>query len=219
MEYDDHDHFCRGPRPYGSYDIVQRNNTARQHLKNDCRGLNSDFESQNCSSNTTQLIMDSMYRSQNVSKILQNAQDLSNNLTQKMSKMQSIEMIPFRNSKTIDKNSLGNYSLQSCPTKLQGLQRVSQYIQSLPDRSTYEMTHNQLTHHEHDELFLNIESLPSPNEVVDIASSPVPPPAPPDPSNSESRLRKRSPTTGERIFNALRSVTSQSYIDASEFYK
>ncbi|XP_051171205.1 uncharacterized protein LOC127288043 [Leptopilina boulardi] len=218
LEYDDHDHFCRGPRPYGSYDIVQRNNTARQHLKNDSRGLNSDFESQNCSNNTTQLIMDSMYRSQNVSKILQNAQDLSNNLTQKMSKMQSIEMIPFRNSKTIDKNSLGNYSLQSCPTKLQGLQRVSQYIQSLPDRSTYEMTHNQLTHHEHDELFLNIESLPSPNEVVDNASSPVPPPAPPDPSNSESRLRKRSPTTGERIFNALRSVTSQSYIDASEFY-
>lgn len=221
LEYDDHDHYCRGPQPYGSYDIVQRNNTVRQHIKNNSRVLSSDYGLENCPNNKTQLIMESMYRSQNVSRMLQNAQDLSDNMIPKVNNLQNIEMIPFRNSKSGEKNSLENYSLHSSPSKLQGLQRVSQYIQSLPDRSTYEISQNDLFHHDHNELFLHIDSMPSPNEVVDSASSPVPPPppAPPDPSDSESRLRKRSPTTGERIFNALRSVTSQSYIDASEFYK
>ncbi|XP_043476086.1 uncharacterized protein LOC122507443 isoform X1 [Leptopilina heterotoma] len=221
LEYDDHDHFCRGPQPYGSYDIVQRNNTVRQHIKNNSRVLSSDYGLENCPNNKTQLIMESMYRSQNVSRMLQNAQDLSDNMIPKVNNLQNIEMIPFRNSKSAEKNSMENYSLHSSPSKLQGLQRVSQYIQSLPDRSTYEISQNDLFHHDHNELFLHIDSMPSPNEVADSASSPVPPPppAPPDPSDSESRLRKRSPTTGERIFNALRSVTSQSYIDASEFYK
>lgn len=218
MEYDDHDHFSRGLQPYGSYDIVQRNNTI-QHVRNDSKGLNNGFGLQKCPNTTPQTVRESMYRAHTVSKMLQNAQNLSNNLSQKVNEMQSIEMIPFRNSKFVEESSLGTYNLHSSPSKIQGLQRVSQYIQSLPDRPTYQSPHYHLSHREHEEYLLHIDSLPSPNEVVDIASSPVPPPAPPDPPNSESLLRKSNPTTGERIFNALRSVTSQSYIDASEFYK
>ena len=217
FEYDDHDNFCRAPQPYGSYDIVQRNSAGRQHVRHESRVMNNSFGLQNCANTTTQTIMESAYRPQTVSKMLQNAQDLSSHLTQKVNEIQSIEMVPFRSNTPIQEDSLGNYSLQNySPTKLQGLQRVSQYIQSLPDRPTYEKSYNHIPNQEpHEGFYLDIDSMSSPN-----ATSPVPPPAPPDPPpNSGSMLRKNSPTTGERIFNALRSVTSQSYIDASEFYK
>lgn len=219
FEYDDRDKFCRASQPYGSYNIVQWNSAARQHIMHESKGISNSFGIQNCSNITTQTDMDSIYRPQTVSKILQNAQDLSNHLTQKVNEIQSIEMIPFRCITPVKEDSLGNYSLHSSPTKLQGLQRVSEYIQNLPDRSTYDTSHNHLSHHEDEGFFRDIDSMSSPNAVVDNATSPVPPPAPPDPPNSGSVLRKNRPTTGERIFNALRSVTSQSYIDASEFYK
>lgn len=57
------------------------------------------------------------------------------------------------------------------------------------------------------------------NNKEDPASSPVPPPPPAPPDPPKDKTPKNGLTTGERIFSALRSVTSQSYIDASEFYK
>ena len=219
FDYDDHDNSFRTTQPYGSYDIVQINNSVRQHMRNESRGHNNSFALQNCANTTTQTVMETIYRPQTASKMLQSAHDLSNNTSQKVNEMQSIEMIPFRSNTPVQEDSLENYSLHSSPTKLQGLQRVSQYIQSLPDRPSYEVSHNHVSYHDHEQFYMDMESMSSPDAVVDNASSPVPPPAPPDPPNSGSSLRENGPTTGERIFNALRSVTSQSYIDASEFYK
>lgn len=61
-----------------------------------------------------------------------------------------------------------------------------------------------------------IQSLPD-LPIYDSMNELPPPPAPPDPPKDVPK--KNEPTTGERIFNALRLVTSQSYIDASEFYR
>ncbi|XP_033215383.1 uncharacterized protein LOC117171857 [Belonocnema kinseyi] len=216
FEYNDHDNFCQASQPYGSYDIVQRNSAARQHTMHESTEISRSFGLRNCNNITTQTSIDSICRPQTVSKILQNAQVLSNHLTQKVNEIQNIEMVPFRT--PVQEDSLGNYSLHSSPTKLQGLQRVSEYIQNLPDRSMYDTSHNHLSYHEHEGFFRDIHFMTSPNGVVEKTTSFVPPPALPNPPNSGTMLRKNGPTTGERIFNALRSVTSQSYIDASEFY-
>ncbi|XP_058807672.1 uncharacterized protein LOC131673590 [Phymastichus coffea] len=78
---------------------------------------------------------------------------------------------------------------------LRDLDRITRYIQSLPDSAD----------------FYDDEAASDEPASSAAPPPPPPPPAPPDKADQE-------PTTGERIFKALRAVTSQSYIDASEFY-
>lgn len=88
---------------------------------------------------------------------------------------------------------------------LQDLERITRYIQSLPDAGHFYDEQMMRDEDEEDDEDGEEEEIASP-------AAPPPPPAPPDKQPSE-------PTTGEKIFKALRAVTSQSYIDASEFYK
>ncbi|XP_017891296.1 uncharacterized protein LOC108631686 [Ceratina calcarata] len=198
---------------YGSYDIVQRNHMIRQHVRNDSRGSPSSFGMTNSSNTASQTMMESIYGSEELSKMLQSAQNLSDDLDRKCSEMQSIEMTPFRSLQ----EDIGSSYLFREP---QGLQKVSQYIQSLPDFPVYDPMNELGLHQDQDRVHYDDAIQGSINAMKvngDSASSPIPPPpAPPDPPTDVPK--KNEPTTGERIFNALRLVTSQSYIDASEFY-
>jgi len=197
---------------YNGYEIVQRNHVTRPYIRNETRSLANNFNAMNSSSNASQMIMESIYGPQKVSKILQSSEELNGDLNRKNSEMQNIEMTPFTSASS-HKEDIDPYIFHA-----QDLQRVSQYIQSLPDLPVYDSM-NELQ--ARPLLFTNTiqGSIGDETKVAsESASSPIPPPpAPPDPP--QEIPKKNSPTTGEKIFSALRSVTSQSYIDASEFYK
>ncbi|KAG7206386.1 hypothetical protein KM043_003750 [Ampulex compressa] len=194
---------------YGSYDIVQRSHGIRQHTRNDSRIPQAPFATPNSANSTSQTIMESIYGPEALTKMLHGAQSLGNDLDRKSNEAQSIEMTPFRSSSL--QEDIGSAYLFR---EAQGLQRVSQYIQSLPDLPIYESVNEHSMHQTREQMHYS-EGINGRKPAS--ASSPVPPPpAPPDPPKSISK--KNGPTTGERIFSALRSVTSQSYIDASEFY-
>ncbi|XP_015116872.1 uncharacterized protein LOC107041029 [Diachasma alloeum] len=208
----------RSVSSYPGYDFSQKtHHQVRQHIRNDSRGTSSSFNLTNCN-NTTQAIMESIYGPQVVTTLLHNTQNYGNEVLRKTETPQNIELTPFRRSTFPDDLAYGLHA----NTKAQGLQRVSQYIQSLPDLPMYEPMNDQ-TDDRDESMYSHLEGrvddgrsvIPSGNELT---PSPVPPPAPPDPPNPLNIHRKNEPTTGERIFSALRSVTSQSYIDASEFY-
>lgn len=206
---------------YPGYDVVQRTHQLRQHVRNDSRGSPSSFGLTNHSNSTSQTIMESIYGPQTLCKMLQNAQNLENELDRRNNEVQSIEMTPFRSSTLQD--DVGTSYLYHDNSSNAGLQRVSQYIQSLPDHPAFDTIndHTSITHQDREQILYADDmqaQINSSKVSSESASSPVPPPpAPPDPPTDV--LKKNEPTTGERIFNALRSVTSQSYIDASEFYK
>ncbi|XP_012528918.2 uncharacterized protein LOC105832480 [Monomorium pharaonis] len=212
-------------RSYGNYEIVQRNHVARPitYARNEPRGFPDSFNTTHSSNATNQMIMESIYGPQTISKMLQNSEELNADLNRKNSNMQNIEMTPFK-STSGHQEDVDPYAFHSdLSSKSHDLQRVSQYIQSLPDLPVYESV-NELQARSNREsiLFANAiqESIVDETKIAsESAMSPVPPPppAPPDPPSQEI-TKKTSPTTGERIFSALRSVTSQSYIDASEFY-
>ncbi|XP_076236841.1 uncharacterized protein LOC143180768 [Calliopsis andreniformis] len=202
-----------GNTSYGSYDIIQ-SHMIRQHVRNDSRGSPSSFGMTNSSNAGSQTVMGSIYGPEALSKMLQSTQSLGNDLDHKSNEMQSIEMTPFRSSSFQD--DIGSSYLFR---ESQGLQKVSQYIQSLPDLPIYD-TMNELSLIQDQNHVLYDDTIPEAINAMKIssesASSPVPPPpAPPDPPKDVPK--KNGLTTGERIFNALRLVTSQSYIDASEF--
>lgn len=202
---------------YGSYDIVQRSHMIRQHIRNDSRGSPSSFGMTNSSNAASQTIMESIYGSEELSKMLQSTQSLGNDLDHKSNEMQSIEMTPFRSSSLQD-NIGPSYLFRES----QGLQKVSQYIQSLPDLPIYDSINELGLHQDQDRVLYDdtiqesINALKANSEAV---SSPIPPPPPAPPDPPKDVPKKNGQTTGERIFNALRLVTSQRYIDASEFYK
>ncbi|XP_043520314.1 uncharacterized protein LOC122534076 isoform X2 [Frieseomelitta varia] len=204
-----------GNTSYGSYDIVQRNRIIRQHVRNDSRGSPSSFGMTNSSNAASQTTMESIYGSEELSKMLQSTQSLGNDLDRKSNEMQSIEMTPFRSS-SLQENIGPSYLFRES----QGLQKVSQYIQSLPDLPIYDSINELGLHQDQDRVLYDDtiqESINALKVNSETASSPIPPPpAPPDPPKDVPK--KNGQTTGERIFNALRLVTSQSYIDASEFY-
>ncbi|XP_029055887.1 uncharacterized protein LOC114882891 [Osmia bicornis bicornis] len=197
---------------YGNYDIVQRGHMVRQHVRNDSRGSPSSFGMTNSSNATSQTIMESIYGPEALSKMLQSTQSLGNDLDHKSNELQSIEMTPFRSCSLQD--DIGSSYLFR---ESQGLQKVSQYIQSLPDLPIYDSMNEYALHQDQDHVLYDDTIQQSIKVNSDSASSPIPPPpAPPDPAKDVPK--KSEPTTGERIFNALRLVTSQSYIDASDFY-
>lgn len=210
-------------RNYGGYEIVQRNHVARSYARNDSRGLPNSLSATNSSNAASQMIMESIYGPQTVSKMLQNSDELNGDHNRKnISDMQNIEMTPFKSAVSSHQEDVDSYIFHGALSKSQDLQRVSQYIQSLPDFPVYPEPMNELQAYPSREsiLFANAiqGSIGDETKIAsESASSPVPPPpAPPDPP--QEIPKKSSPTTGERIFSALRSVTTQSYIDASEFY-
>lgn len=181
-----------GNTSYGSYNIVQRSHTIRQHVRNDSRATPSSFGMTNSTNAASQTTMESIYGPEALSKMLQSTQSLGNELDHKSNEMQSIEMTPFRSSSLQD--DIGSSYLY----------RESQ---GLPLQDQEHVLYDDTTPESINAMKFNNES----------ASSPVPPPpAPPDPPKDVPK--KNGPTTGESIFNALRLVTSQSYIDASKFY-
>lgn len=192
----------------------------RPYARNEPRGFSDSFNTTNSSNSTNQMIMESIYGPQTISKMLQNSEELNGDLNRKNSDMQNIEMTPFKNTSD-HQDDIDSYIFHSDLSKSHNLQRVSQYIQSLPDLPVYEsMNECQTRSNRESILFASTIQEPIVDETKIVSESilsPIPPPpAPPDPSQN---ITKKSPTTGERIFSALRSVTSQSYIDASEFYK
>jgi len=199
-------------KSYDSYEIVH---VVRPYARNESKGLSNSFNTTN-SSNANQIIMEPMvYGSQITSKMLQNSEKLNDDLNRKNSDMQNIEMTPFKNMS--GQENIDSFMFHNNLSKSHDLQRVSQYIQSLPDLPVYEPINNLQARSNHESiLFASVieESIDETKIANESNLSPIPPPpAPPDLSH------KKSPTTGERIFSALRSVTSQSYINASEFYK
>lgn len=168
------------------------------------------------------MIMESIYGPQTVSKMLQNSDELNGDHNRKNIDMQNIEMTPFKSTVSGHQEDVDSYIFHGALSKSQDLQRVSQYIQSLPDFPVYEPVNEIQAYSSRESILFANAIQGSIGDDVKItsesASSPIPPPpAPPDPPQEISK--KSSPTTGERIFSALRSVTTQSYIDASEFYK
>lgn len=141
---------------------------------------------------------------------------------------QSFGLVNLQNNSIEDINACED-GLLSCYSNHRAssnkLQRVSQYIQSLPDRPIID------TVAPSDKVIACLEeqavSTPdsgSPTVQSEETSSPIPPPppAPPDPpihSLTDLLLKKDGQTTGEKIFSVLRSFTSQSYIDTAEFCK
>ena len=103
------------------------------------------------------------------------------------------------------------------------MDRIANYIQSLPDVAPES---SPTTDRRQGNFFDNGLTEEEEEEVLASPAAP-PPPAPPDPGpkrdevddDDEDRLNESEPTTGEKIFKALRAVTSHSYIDANEFYK
>ncbi|GAB1862013.1 Synaptotagmin-12 [Camponotus japonicus] len=209
-------------RNYGGYEIVQRNHVARSYARNDPRGLPNSLSATNSSNAASQMIMESIYGPQTVSKMLQNSDELNGDHNRKNSDMQNIEMTPFKSAVSGHQEDVDSYIFHGALSKSQDLQRVSQYIQSLPDFPVYEPVNEIQAYSSRESiLFANAiqGSIGDDAKITseESASSPIPPPpAPPDPP--QEIPKKSSPTTGERIFSALRSVTTQSYIDASEFY-
>ncbi|XP_012288185.1 uncharacterized protein LOC105703947 [Orussus abietinus] len=204
--------------PYGNYDIIQRSHGTTQHpsrhVRNESRGSQNSFGVTSSAST-----VDSIYGPQIMSKILQSGPKLTPGTNSGQNEAQNIEMIPFKNSVALQDVGVA-YGAHASPSKIPtGLQRVSQYVQNLPDNPIYE-ANNHLAYQDQETTMFHRLDDPTNlmKESQDTASGPVPPPAPPDPPTSASQMRKNGPTTGERIFKALRSVTSQSYIDASEFY-
>lgn len=181
------------------------------------------------SSSTAQTIMESIYGPQAASKMLQSSQNVSELCTigsgSQSQTENAIEMTPFRNQLHNVPEGCSHPLGQNSIAKSQGLQNVSQMIQT--NQAALYSLYSQNTPQDHKTISQSTsKTRGSPNiSASPILSgstlpSPVPPPAPPDPPiPGTALLRKNGPTTGERIFNALRSVTSQSYIDASEFYK
>lgn len=203
-------------RSYGNYDIVQRNHVARTYARNESRSLPASYSAMN-SNVASQMIMESIYGPQTVSKMLQNSEELNGDLNRKSSDLQNIEMTPFKGTSTGHQQDMDLYAFHGSLSKSQDLQRVSQYIQSLPELPVYE-SELQARSNREPMLFASAIQEAETKVAGESASSPIPPPpAPPDPP--QEIAKKSSPTTGERIFSALRSVTAQSYIDASEFYK
>lgn len=212
-------------RSYGGYDIVQNrhNNITRSYARNESRGLSSSgFNAINPSNAASQMMVESMYGPQTISRMLQSSEELNGDLNNRRnSDAQNIEMTPFV---TSHREDFEPYSLfhSSSLSKAQDLQRVSQYIQSLPDLPVYEPTVELQTRPIRESMLFasTVQGSIGQTKVASdtSASSPVPPPppAPPDPPQEST---KKSPTTGERIFSALSALTSRSYIDASEFYK
>ncbi|XP_018362251.1 PREDICTED: uncharacterized protein LOC108760672 [Trachymyrmex cornetzi] len=206
-------------RSYDSYETVQRNHV-RPYTRNESRGFSDSFNMTNSSNSANQMIMESIYGPQTISKMLQNSEELNGDLNRKNNDMQNIEMTPFK-STSDHQEDIDSYIFHSDLSKSHNLQRVSQYIQSLPDLPVYESMNDCQTRSNRESiLFASTIQEPIMDETKianeSILSPIPPPPAPPDPS--QNITKKSSPTTGERIFSALRSVTSQSYIDASEFY-
>ncbi|XP_011641005.1 uncharacterized protein LOC105429607 isoform X2 [Pogonomyrmex barbatus] len=208
-------------RSYGNYEIVQKNHVSRPYARNEPREFPDNFNSTNSLNATNQMMMESTYGPQTVSKMLQSSEELNGDLNRKNSDIQNIEMTPFKNTSGHQEN-IDPYIFHSSLSKSHDLQRVSQYIQSLPDLPVYESM-NELQTRPNREPILFTSAIQG--SIVDetkmaseSVSSPIPPPPPAPPDPSQEITKKSSPTTGERIFSALRSVTSQSYIDASEFY-
>lgn len=214
---------------YPGYEYTSKNhNQIRQKNKND---IPNTF---NITNHTTQCIINNtdIYDkklSKNKYKKNSNNWDFNNIDWKNKLSDNNIDKLTYKNS-SISQEELtytipGNFESQ-------GLQRVSQYIQSLPDLPIYDTMDDQIIDDLDDDRkdgsiiyhdYLNHQA----NGNVDILSgnehkfnyNSVPSPAPPDPINHSDILGKNGQTTGERIFSALRSVSSQSYIDASEFYK
>lgn len=208
-------------RNYGGYEIVQRNHVTRSYGRNDSRGLPNSFGATNSSNATSQMILESIYGPQTVSKMLQNSDELNDDHNRKNGDVQNIEMIPFTSTVSSHQEDVDSYIFHGSLSKSQDLQRVSQYIQSLPDFPVYEPVNDLQAYPSRESILFSNAIQGSIGDETKItsesASSPIPPPpAPPDPP--EEIPKKTSPTTGEKIFSALRSVTTQSYIDASEFY-
>ncbi|XP_043289870.1 uncharacterized protein [Venturia canescens] len=150
---------------------------------------------------------------------------------------QSIEMTPYlQKSSSFDKDEQHPRS-ESRDILAKVQQRVSQYIESLPDladvydtastesssvgvpssrQDEQETIYRRLDDLHHD-YHKDVTSIDRGTNQLTSDSPPPPPPAPPDVAR-DLIGHNSAPTTGERIFSALRSVTSQSYIDASEFY-
>ncbi|XP_076375769.1 uncharacterized protein LOC143258981 isoform X2 [Megalopta genalis] len=174
---------------YGSYDIIQRNHMAT----------------------ISQSVMEPVYEPGALPKMLQSTRNLGNDLDRKNNEMQSIEMKPFR-SYSLQDDIDSSYLFQES----QGLQKVSQYIRSLPVLPVYD-TMNEL---DQDHGFFDDE-IPEPINMMNFNSdstpSPVPPPpAPPDPLQDVPK--KNGKITGEMIFNALKLFTLQNSSDQSKFY-
>ncbi|KAK0076421.1 hypothetical protein PV325_005395, partial [Microctonus aethiopoides] len=180
-----------------------------KHVKNDSRGSFDNFNFANSDDAHEQMLIGPNHSSRVITKLLQNSEIHSNDLRRRNENTQNIKMTTFRDSNVLqdEVNCLIREN-----TKVQGSQRVSQYIQSLPDVINDDSLNNEakynLTRDEGEIISGEIER--SLNHVR--------PPTPPESFSSMKILRKDELTTGERIFRALRSVTSQSYIDASEFY-
>lgn len=111
---------------------------------------------------------------------------------------------------------------------LQDLERITRYIQSLPDVGSKPQSPIDGFNGIFDNYDNEAEDDDEDNDGPNSPAAAPPPPAPPDPnSNEQQQLQKQQqqlidthePTAGEKIFKALKTVTSQSYIDASEFYK
>lgn len=181
-----------------------------KHIKNDSRGSFDNFNFVNSDDAREQMLIGSNHSSRVITKLLRNSEIHSNDVRRRNENTQNIEMSTFRDSNVLQNevNCLirGN-------TKIQGSQRVSQYIQSLPHVINDDSLNNEAKYDQtRDEGgIISGERGRSLNHVR--------PSTPLEPSSSMKILRKDELTTGERIFRALRSVTSQSYIDASEFYK
>ncbi|XP_048511026.1 uncharacterized protein LOC105684151 isoform X1 [Athalia rosae] len=224
---------------YENREMAQRNSGPmynRRHARNESRSssVQGGYRTQSGSS-TAQTIMESIYGPQVASKMLQGSQDvhdLCDNTNSTHSQQQDIiEMTPLRaQSQNVPEVGASHSMGQNNLAKSQGLQNVTQMIQTNQAAlySLYAAQNSQTsTLQEHKTISqssskgksLANTSAGPPLSTSTPPPSPVPPPAPPDPPNGGNAvLRKNEPTTGERIFNALRSVTSQSYIDASEFY-
>ncbi|XP_078049750.1 uncharacterized protein LOC144476542 isoform X2 [Augochlora pura] len=174
---------------YGNYDIIQRNHMVT----------------------ISQSVMEPVYEPGALPKMLQSTQNLGDDLDRKNNELQSIEMKPFRSCSLQDDIDSSYLFRES-----QGLQKVSQYIRSLPVLPVYD-TMNEL---DQDHGFFDDaipESINMMNFNSDSTPSPVPPPpAPPDPLQDVPK--KNGKTTGEMIFNALKLFTLHNSIDQSKFY-
>jgi len=121
-------------KSYDSHEIVP---VVRPYARNESKELSNSFNMMN-SSNANQIIMESMvYGPQITSKMLQNSEKLNDDLNRKNSDMQNIEMTPFKNTSGHQEN-IDSCMFHGNLSKSHDLQRVSQYIQSLPDLPVYE---------------------------------------------------------------------------------
>ncbi|XP_046430663.1 uncharacterized protein LOC124184703 [Neodiprion fabricii] len=224
--------------PFGSRESGQRTLGSIYNPRHARTELRSSLSGYAGGSSTAQTIMESIYGPQAASKMLQNGQNgtetsCCNSQGGGSSQNQSlIEMTPFRAQlQNVPEGEAGaSHTIgHNTMAKSQGFQNASQMMQSKQPAiySFYAGQNSQTTAQDHKTISQSTSKGRGLQDNASVSSllsdnphpGPVPPPAPPDPPNGgHSTLRKNGPTTGERIFNALRSVTSQSYIDASEFY-